>query len=122
MTGAATDPIVDLPANLSTLVDGIPFARWFTGDDFNNTAIPLHSTYQGAIPEPTEEVDVAIIGGGLSGLCCAYQLRRHEIVLFELRDRFGGNAMGERWRSIPYSIGSAYVITPAGFISVAPLP
>lgn len=112
-TGATANPIKDLSTPLSsTLVDGLPFAPWFTGDDFENTSIPFHATYQGPIPEPTEDVDVAIIGGGLSGLCCAYQLRRHDIVLFELRDRFGGNAMGERWGPTPYSIGSAYVITP----------
>ncbi|MCC6358980.1 MAG: FAD-dependent oxidoreductase [Phycisphaerales bacterium] len=112
-TCATTNPIEDLCSPLSsTLVDGLPFAPRFTGDDFENSSIPFHATYQGPIPEPTEEVDVAVIGGGLAGLCCAYLLRRHDLVLFDLRGRFGGNAMGERWGPTPYSIGSAYVITP----------
>lgn len=57
-TGASTNPIEDLSTPLSsTLVDGLPFAPWFTGDDFENASIPFHATYQGPTPEPTEEVD-----------------------------------------------------------------
>ena len=98
------------------MVDGIPFAEWFFGDDFDNKTIPFHSIpdyfHGGGPPEPAEEVDVAVVGGGLSGLASAYFLRQHNTVLFELRDRFGGNAMGEEWHGIKYSLGGAYFITP----------
>ena len=53
-----------------------------------------------------------MVGGGLSGLASAYFLRHHNTVLFELRDRFGGNAQGEVWHDIDYSLGGAYFITP----------
>lgn len=107
------NPVLDLQGPLtSTLVDGLPFAPWFTGDDFQNSSIPFHSIYQGAIPAPNEDVDVAIIGGGLSGLCTAYLLRRFRPVVFDLRSRFGGNAQGEQWGNSPYPLGSAYLITP----------
>ena len=33
-------------------------------------------------------------------------------VLFDLRDRFGGNSIGEEWQRIPYSLGSAYFMVP----------
>ena len=98
------------------MVDGMPFAQWFFGDDFDNKTIPFHFIPDyfngGPPPEPAEEVDVAVVGGGLSGLASAYFLRHHNTVLFELHDRFGGNAQGEVWRDIEYSLGGAYFITP----------
>jgi len=93
-------------------VDGLPFASWYTGDDFPDEGIPFHHNPPVAIPQPEESVDVAVVGGGLSGLSTAYLLRRYAPVVLELHDRFGGNAMGESWDGIPLSLGSAYVITP----------
>jgi len=66
----------------------------------------------GDAPPPTEEVDVAIVGGGLSGLATAYFLRHRRPVLFELRERFGGVSQGEIWAGEPYSFGGAYFIAP----------
>lgn len=113
----ATTPFLEIPSHPpSVMVDGIPFAEWFSGDDFENASIPFHNIPDyfngGPPPEPAEEVDVAIVGGGLSGLASAYFLRQHNTVLFELHDRFGGNAQGEVWRDIQYSLGGAYFITP----------
>jgi hypothetical protein len=113
----ATTPFLEIPSHPpSVMVDGIPFAQWFFGDDFDNTTIPFHSIPNyfngGPPPEPAEEVDVAVVGGGLSGLASAYFLRHHNTVLFELRDRFGGNSMGEEWHDIKYSLGGAYFMTP----------
>lgn len=114
---ARTDPFLQLPdAPPSVMVGGLPFAPWFTGDDFDNNAIPFHGPEDvfpgGEPPAPTENINVAIIGGGLSGLCTAYLLRDQRPVVFDLRPRFGGNAMGETWRGIDYSLGSAYCISP----------
>ncbi len=113
----ATTPLLGIPSSPpSVVVDGIPFADRFFGDDFDNDHIPFHfiSDYfnGGPPPEPAEEVDVAVVGGGLSGLASAYLLRHHNTVLFELRDRFGGNSQGEVWHDIDYSLGGAYFITP----------
>lgn len=111
-----TRPIALLPnAPASVLVDGMPFAPWFTGDDFSNSAIPFHAAenvFPNGPPPPTEDVDVAIIGGGLSGLATALLLKRFNPVVFELRPRFGGNAQGELWAGTPFSLGSAYFISP----------
>ena len=43
-------------------------------------------------------VDVAVIGGGVSGLAAAYELRRrgHQVVVLERQVRAGGNAVSER--------------------------
>src|SRR5207247_2232174 len=81
-----------------------------------NNSIPFHFIPNyfngGPPPEPAEDVDVAVVGGGLSGLASAYMLRDHNTVLLELRDRFGGNSQGETWRGTDYSMGGAYFITP----------
>ena len=110
----ATTPLLQIPPNPpSVIVDGIPFAEWFFGDDFDNDHIPFHFIPDyGQLPDPAEDVDVAIVGGGLSGLTSAYLLRNHNAVLLELRDRFGGNSQGETWQDVNYSLGGAYFITP----------
>jgi len=110
-------PILELPSRLESIeVDGIPFAQGWTGDAFADGVLPFHSCENcfpgGSPPEPQETVDVAIIGGGLSGLATAHALRDRSIALFELRDRMGGTAMGERWRGTACSLGSAYFIVP----------
>lgn len=109
-----TDPVLEIDAAARTeFIDGLPFYDWFTGDDFANDAIPFHvGDPLPELPHPDEEVDVAVVGGGISGLSAAYLLKRHRPVVFDLRDRFGGNALGERWRETSYSLGSAYVIVP----------
>ena len=113
----ATTPFLQVPSlPPSVMIDGIPFAQWFLGDDFPNDQIPFHFIGDyfngGPPPEPAEHIDVAVVGGGLSGLASAYLLRHHNTVLFELRTRFGGNSMGEVWQDINYSMGGAYFITP----------
>lgn len=110
----ATTPFFQVPTNpASVVVDGIPFAKWFSGDDYANDHIPFHFIPDyGTFPEPAEDVDVAIVGGGLSGLTSAYLLKNENVVLFELHDRFGGNSQGETWNGVNYSLGGAYFITP----------
>jgi len=97
----------------STLVDGLPFATWFTGDDYPNNAIPFHFIGDtSTLPPAQESVDVAVVGGGLSGLSAAFLLKKYKPVIFDFRPRWGGNALGEIWRGLPYNLGSAYVIVP----------
>jgi hypothetical protein len=97
-------------------VAGLPFAPGWFGDAFPNTRIPFHASEEllpgGVPPDPQESTDIAIIGGGLSGLATAYLLRHHRPVLFDLHTRFGGTSQGEFWGGVPYSIGGAYFITP----------
>jgi hypothetical protein len=109
----ASSPFLTLgPSTEVTRVGGLPFARWFTGDDFQTPEeVPFHHAFNGPFPAPIESVPVVVVGGGLSGLAAAYLLRDLRPVLFELRPRYGGNALGEAWQETRFSLGSAYVIT-----------
>ena len=62
---------------------------------------------------PTEKNKVVIVGGGMSGLLSAYMLRHHEPILLEQGARFGGNARGESWEGIDYSLATAYFDVPS---------
>jgi protoporphyrinogen oxidase len=57
---------------------------------------------------PREKTKVVIVGGGMSGIISAHQLKKHNPIVLERADRFGGNAKGESWRGLDYSIGAAY--------------
>jgi len=110
-------PLLKLPDHGASIeVDGLPFSSGWTGDSFDPSAIPFHACENcfpsGEPPPPSETVEVAIIGGGLSGLATAYALRDRSIALLELRDRMGGVSMGERWNQVECSLGSAYFIVP----------
>ncbi len=97
------------------MIGGFPFKAWFEGDDFGDD-IPFHSQQNdfpdGSPPLAQEEVELVVIGGGISGLASAYLLRQYNPVVFELHDRFGGNAQGGTIESAAFSLGSAYFITP----------
>lgn len=89
----------------------------FSGDDFSR---PHHILWDkksyieaiGGLPKPKRKEDLVIIGGGMSGLMSAYLLRDKKPVILEQASRFGGNAKGEAWNGLHYSIGAAYLIKP----------
>lgn len=100
----------------TTQIAGLPFSKEWFGDWFPSSNIPFHYSEEampgGTPPEPEETTDVAIIGGGLSGLAMAYFLREYRPVLFDLHSRFGGTSQGEQWNDAAYSLGGAYFIAP----------
>src|SRR5690606_14599116 len=55
---------------------------------------------------------LVIVGGGMSGLGTAWLLRDQNPVVLERAERMGGNARGESWQGIDYSIGAAYLLEP----------
>lgn len=67
---------------------------------------------KGGVPPPTEEKDVVIVGGGMAGLCSAYELRNLNYVLLDYNKQFGGNAKAERFGETEYPIGAVYISEP----------
>lgn len=66
-------------------------ANFKRGHHLLRKALPL------APKEDARELDVAIIGAGISGLSCAYWLRKHDrenlkVAVFELEDHLGGKS------------------------------
>lgn len=113
----STNPIrATGPLGQSTQIGGLPFSQEWFGDWFPSAKIPFHGPDEalpgGVPPDPQESTDIAIVGGGLSGLAMGYLLRHHRPVIFDLHSRFGGTSQGEQWGNTAYSLGGAYFIAP----------
>jgi monoamine oxidase len=114
--GGAADAALDSVGPIDrSLPDPVP-AR-YSGDDYGRAHKilwdkPGYVAAKGGLPEPSEKVPLAIVGGGLSGLASAYLLRKHRPVVLERAGRFGGNSRAESWNGVDYSIGAAYLLKP----------
>jgi protoporphyrinogen/coproporphyrinogen III oxidase len=78
------------------------------GSEENKICHQVRDGYAFKFPPASSECEVAIIGGGASGLMAAYRLRDADFQLFEKEPRLGGNAISEQWRGMWYSTGPAY--------------
>lgn len=59
-------------------------------------------------PPVSRRYDVAIVGGGVSGLSAAYFLQKYNFLLLEKEAHFGGNAYLEEYQGQTYGTGSAF--------------
>lgn len=92
--------------------------RSFSGDQPTNAHQILWDkdafiTSKGGLPDVSEKAKVVIIGGGMSGMISAYELRHLNPIVLEQAPRFGGNSKGESWQGLHYSIGAAYFSKPS---------
>ncbi|MCC6277096.1 MAG: FAD-dependent oxidoreductase [Oligoflexia bacterium] len=99
------------PNPISNVAD--PSSRAFLGDDPEKIHPHLWKTVIPLEPASIENVEVAIVGGGMSGLTSAFHLRDRQVMLLEQADQFGGNSRGEEWQGCRYSIGAAYLADPS---------
>lgn len=88
----------------------------FFGDEFERSHrllwdIPAYLKTQ-KFPTEWEKTELAVIGGGLSGLFTSYLFRKVKPIVLEQASRFGGNAKGQSWRGTDFGLGSAYFPKP----------
>src|ERR1700739_1053195 len=101
-----------------SIASGCPIDKaLFADDDFRSVKLEserfsvCHQVRDGhsfSRPDVTRKVDIAIVGGGMSGLSAAYFLRGKDWLLLEKEDHFGGNAYQEEFAGQPYSTAAAY--------------
>lgn len=112
---AGTDPLIHI-SPINRMLNGADTGI-FTGDDFTRPHQvlwnkPAYIEALGGLPKPIRKVELVVVGGGMSGLMSAYLLRDKKPVVLEQASRFGGNAKGEAWHGLQYSIGAAYLVKP----------
>jgi protoporphyrinogen oxidase len=88
-----------------------PIISGWTGDNF----APMHRVRDGelkasVIPKPSLKKEVVIVGGGISGLVAAHELRDTDFLLLERENTLGGNSKQGSYEGVPYSLGAAYVV------------
>jgi protoporphyrinogen oxidase len=78
------------------------------GSEENKLCHQVRDGYAFKFPPPSAECEVAIVGGGPSGLMTAYRLAGTDFQVLEKEPRLGGNAISEQWNDMWYSTGAAY--------------
>ncbi len=71
---------------------------------------------QSAYPKPVADVDVLVIGAGISGLAAAAHLKKQGagVVVLEARNRIGGRIYTRRFKGLPLEMGAGWVHKPKG--------
>lgn len=66
----------------------------------------------------SDQVDVAVVGGGVAGLAAAWALRDRDVVVLESAERIGGRVRSDQWEGQPYHLGAQFLAgaTSAGLL------
>ncbi len=92
-----------------------PITGIFVNDDFAR-GHQLRDRARFATPKRQEKTKVAIVGGGVAGLCAAWRLQKHGIhdfVVMEMEARAGGNSRSGQNEITAFPWGAHYVPVPA---------
>jgi monoamine oxidase len=76
--------------------------------EHNEICHQVRDGHQFARPTAATRHDIVIVGGGMSGLSCAWHLRDGDFLLLEKEDHWGGNAYLEEYGGQAFATGSAY--------------
>ncbi len=89
----------------------------WTGDDFRFG----HLLRDGKIPKfkcaSESKVDTVIVGGGMAGLTCAFNLKDQSFLLLDQFDDLGGQSRCGTYNGMDFSYGPAYMADPEGAIA-----
>ena len=96
-----------------------------TGGFHGENCARCHETIRDRLPGPLNakippvdagQVDVVVVGGGLSGLTAAYSLRDYRVRVLEKEGKAGGKVRRESFDGHPYPVAAVYMGKPEGRI------
>ena len=97
--------------------------------EHNEVCHQVRDGHQFPRPAATARHDIVIVGGGISGLACAWYLHGRDYLLLEKEDHWGGNAYLEEYAGQAFATGAAYtskketgVMALCKDLGIAPLP
>ncbi len=94
------------PVDLSLLAAPAPAPA--VDGEHNEICHQVRDGHHFSRPAATAKHDIVIVGGGMSGLSCAWFLRDRDFLLLEKEDHWGGNAYLEEYAGQAFATGTAY--------------
>jgi monoamine oxidase len=94
------------PLDLSLLATPAPIPA--VDGEHNKICHDVRDGHQFARPAASARHDIVIVGGGMSGLSCAWFLRGQDFLLLEKEEHWGGNAYLEEYAGQAFATGTAY--------------
>jgi monoamine oxidase len=115
------------PVDLSLLA--APDATPAVDGEHNEICHQVRDGHRFSRPPASAKHDIVIVGGGMSGLSCAWFLRGQDFLLLEKEEHWGGNAYLEEYGGQAFATGTAYtsksesgVIELCKELGIEPLP
>jgi monoamine oxidase len=94
------------PVDLSLLA--APSGEPLVDGEHNEVCHQVRDGHRFSRPPASAKHDIVIVGGGMSGLSCAWFLRGRDFLLLEKEQHWGGNAYLEEYAGQAFATGSAY--------------
>lgn len=115
------------PVDLSLLAAPAPTPA--VDGEHNEICHQVRDGHHFSRPPASARRDIVIVGGGMSGLSCAWFLRGQDFLLLEKEEHWGGNAYLEEYAGQAFATGTAYtskkeagVLALCKDLGIEPLP
>ena len=95
------------PIDLALRADSAEIRPMVDGDHFQ-VCHEVRDGHSFIAPAPGAHYDIAILGGGVSGLTAAYLLRDQDFILLEKEPHWGGNAYLQEYEGQAFATGAAF--------------
>jgi hypothetical protein len=106
------EPLINpAPMEQLTALKGSPIVEGDTPDEAHEIFWDKdgYVRKKGGMPVAREHFDAVVVGGGISGISAAYQLRGKKVLLLEGNPRFGGNSRSQTFSKTSVNQGAAYI-------------